>query len=210
MIDIGKRLRAARENQNLSLRDLAARVDVSASLLSQIENGRSNPSVNTLYRIAVELSLPMDYFFVVNQAAAEESASDRTASEARVEHVAQSNVFDDGEETVAAPVLRAPGRPAIELNGGVTWTRLTADAEQAIEFLEITYAAGAQSGERMSRHAGREFGLIVEGTLTLELSFERYEMGPGDSIIFDSETPHRLSNNGDTPVRAFWVVFDSV
>ena len=45
MLNLGEKLRAARMGQNLSLRELAARAEVSASLLSQIENGKANPSV---------------------------------------------------------------------------------------------------------------------------------------------------------------------
>jgi uncharacterized cupin superfamily protein len=95
----------------------------------------------------------------------------------------------------------------IELKGGVTWSRLTALAETGAEFLEITYAPGATSGANMSHHEGREFGLILEGELVVELGFDPYTLGTGDSIIFDSTTPHRLTNQTNQPTRALWVVF---
>ena len=63
MLDLGEKLRATRISQNLSLRELAARAEVSASLLSQIENGKANPSVRSLHSIADALSMPVDYFF---------------------------------------------------------------------------------------------------------------------------------------------------
>ena len=49
---IGSRLRANRTMRHLTLRELARRVGVSPSLISQIETGRSQPSVGTLYAIA--------------------------------------------------------------------------------------------------------------------------------------------------------------
>jgi uncharacterized cupin superfamily protein len=79
-------------------------------------------------------------------------------------------------------------------------------AEAGAEFLEITYAPGATSGANMSHHEGREFGLILEGELVVELGFDTYTLRPGDSIIFDSTTPHRLTNQGAQPMHALWVV----
>ena len=49
--DLGHRLRAARERKNIGLRELARRLGVSASLISQIETGKSEPSINTLFAI---------------------------------------------------------------------------------------------------------------------------------------------------------------
>ncbi len=60
---MGQRLRSARERQGLSLREVARRLDISASALSQIETGKSRPSVKTLYAIVSELGLSMDQLF---------------------------------------------------------------------------------------------------------------------------------------------------
>ena len=62
------------------------------------------------------------------------------------------------------------------------------------------------SGEHMSHHEGREFGLILDGELVVELGFESYTLRAGDSIIFESTTPHRLINKNTQPIRAVWVV----
>ena len=60
---IGEKLRAARERENLSLRELAAKADMSASMISQIETGKVYPSMRSMYNIATALTLPIDYFF---------------------------------------------------------------------------------------------------------------------------------------------------
>ena len=57
---MGERLREARRAAGLSLRELADRLGVSPSLISQIETGRANPSVSTLYAIAAELDVSLD------------------------------------------------------------------------------------------------------------------------------------------------------
>src|SRR5215813_3192078 len=60
---IGEKLRAARQNAGISLRELAKKADISASMLSQIETGKAYPSVRSIYDIAAALDLPVDYFF---------------------------------------------------------------------------------------------------------------------------------------------------
>jgi transcriptional regulator with XRE-family HTH domain len=57
---VGAQLRVKRRENGMSLRELARRLDVSASLVSQIETGKSQPSVRTLHAIATELGLSLD------------------------------------------------------------------------------------------------------------------------------------------------------
>jgi transcriptional regulator with XRE-family HTH domain len=203
---IGEKLRAVRQQRQMSLRELADKAEMSASMLSQIETGKAYPSVRSIYNIADALGVPVDYFFP-DQAGSNappfgvdaSMAGAMTASELREARVngAGADVPEAGARPpAAAPVVHAAARPTIELKGGVTWSRLTM----------ITYAPGATSGVHMSHHVGREFGLILEGELIVELGFETYTLGPGDSIIFDSTTPHRLTNQGTQRMRALWVV----
>ncbi|MBI1881950.1 MAG: cupin domain-containing protein [Chloroflexi bacterium] len=221
MLDIGEKLRAARMDQNMSLRELAEKAEVSASLLSQIENGKANPSVRSLYSIAAALSLSVDYFFPDNGDQAAEIAdlsstlSEMTPSQLRATQ--DQGLFDETDffadqqpPRSKGPVVCKNKRATIELMGGVIWQRLTPSSEENIEFIEISYAVGATSGRAMSHHVGREYGLILEGELTVELGFERYLLQPGDSIAFDSTMPHRMINSGAVPVRAIWVVLDRV
>jgi quercetin dioxygenase-like cupin family protein len=56
------------------------------------------------------------------------------------------------------------------------------------------------------RHPGREYGHVLSGRLGVQLGFERHELGPGDSIAFESSRPHRLENAGAEPVEAIWFV----
>ena len=213
---IGEKLRAARQEQQLSLRELATRVEVSASMLSQIETGKVFPSVRSLYSIASALGVSVDYFFPdqENNLLSQESegsseAGELTASEMRDARISEGTGIAaefSRPRQPSSPIIHADSRPAIELKGGVSWSRLTALAERGVEFLEINYAPGAISGASMSHHEGREFGLVLEGELAIELGFESYTLGPGDSIIFESTTPHRLTNKGSGQMRAIWVV----
>jgi transcriptional regulator with XRE-family HTH domain/quercetin dioxygenase-like cupin family protein len=215
---IGEKLRAVRRQQQISLRDLAEMANISASMLSQIETGKAYPSVRSIYSIAAALALPVDYFFPEPDGSptqpeqASNQTGEMTASEMRKSAINRSPEAAVSEHTppatVLAHVLHASARPTILLKGGVTWARLTAAAETHVEFLEITYACGATSGANLSYHEGREFGLILEGELMVELGFQQVTLRAGDSIVFDSTTPHRLSNKGSKPMRALWVVWN--
>lgn len=207
---IGEKLRSAREQSEMSLRELAAKVEMSASMLSQIENGKAFPSVRSMYNIAAALGVPIDYFFPDNAPPpTNATAAQMTASDLREAQLNGALNLDAlGFESAVSPVVHIAARPTISLKGGVTWARLTAQPEREAEFLEITYAPGATSGANLSHHNGREFGLILEGELIVELGFERFTLKQGDSIIFDSSTPHRLTNGCTNPMRALWIVLN--
>ncbi len=202
---LGPRLRVAREGRRLSVRELARRIGCSASLISQIERGVSVPSVGVLYSLATELDSSLDYLlFGSDQAKRPDSAQ---------------AVSDGGYAAprggvlsrVADPrgiVQRADGRKIIDLASGVRWERLTPGADAMTDFLEVSYSPGGHSTDerRPLRHDGREYGLVISGTLRANVGFESYELGPGDSIAFDSSTPHEYLNETADFVRAIWVV----
>ena len=180
---IGPRLRAQREQLGLSLRELARRIGVSASLISQIERDKVNPSVSTLYSLVRELGLRMGDLF------SDEASSVPAAS-------------------AHSPLVTPDARALINLESGVTWERLTAGADPGVEFLRVVYDVGSEScpEDSLMRHGGKEYGYMIAGRLRVQVGFERYELGPGDSISFDSSSPHRLSTIGDRPAEAIWVV----
>lgn len=196
--EIGKHLRARREERGLSLRKLAARLDISPSALSQIETGRSRPSVSTLYSIVSELGISFDELF---PGGAAREASRPSSSEGGI--VVRS-LKHDPEQIVT----RGSDRKVIELASGVVWERLNATGDRDIEFVEATYDVGGASSPNgtFMRHSGREYGLVISGRLRVTVGFEEYELEPGDSICFDSQVPHRLATIGDEPVKAIWFV----
>jgi transcriptional regulator with XRE-family HTH domain len=194
---LGPRLRLVREGRALSVRELARRVGCSASLISQVERGLSVPSVGVLYSLASELDCSLDYLLFGIGAAGEVPGGFR------------------GEVPLAAPAPRSDGvvqrgcdRRIIELASGVRWERLTPGADDRVDFLEVIYSPGGHSTDerRPLRHEGREYGLILSGTLRANVGFETYELTAGDSIAFDSSTPHEYWNTTDDHVRAVWVV----
>lgn len=189
--DIGARLREERERRGISQRELARRIGLSASLISQIESGQSKPSVSTLYSIVTELTVSLDDIFRSN------------------DHDGHGGAGSAGDgDADSAPVVRPSERHVIDLASGVRWERLTTHQHEDVDFLHVTYDVGGASSpdDKLMRHSGREYGFVLSGRLGVQLSFDRYELGPGDSIVFDSTQPHRLWNIGDEPVHGIWLV----
>jgi transcriptional regulator with XRE-family HTH domain len=188
--ELGRRLRAIRLRLGIGVRELARRVDLAPSSISQIETGKIRPSVKTLYALA--------------------SAFGVTVDEILFDEPPLQGPAGSAPATVepGLAVQRAADRPAIQLNSGVRWERLMFWGDEDVEFLEAIYEPGGASSpdDTFVRHSGHEFGHVLSGTLRVVVGFDEFVLEPGDSITFPSSTPHRLSNEGTETVRAIWVV----
>ncbi len=200
---MGDHLRAARRRRRLSLRDLAARLGLSPSLISQVETGRAKPSVSTLYAIANELDVSLDEL-LFNDA----GRAGRGSGEGPLRVVDPGATAIPAPSSGAPPVQRADDRKVIRLASGVTWERLTTESVPGIDFLYVTYEVGGASSpeHEFQRHGGHEWGFVLSGKLGVTIGFEEHELGPGDSISIDSTVPHRLYNRGTVPVHGIWFV----
>jgi transcriptional regulator with XRE-family HTH domain len=176
---VGRRVREERLHQKIGLRELARRVGVSASLISQVELGKASPSVGTLYAIVNALGISLDELFL-------EQPTVRTIQ----------------------PVVRRGEGKVVQLASGVRWQRLTPESPQDVDFLFVAYEIGSEScpADSLMRHSGTEYGHVLEGRLGITIGFETYELVAGDSISFESTMPHRLFTIGDQQVRAIWFV----
>ena len=180
---LGARIRQERQAAGLTVRRLAARIEVSPSLISQIERGRASPSVATLWAIATELGLPV------------------------------GDLFSDAEAALGTPAAvdgRATRqtRTAITLAGGVRWERLTATPDHEVDFVYVVYPVGSEScpPDALSQHGGKEYGYVISGKLGVQIGFDEYALRAGDSISFESHRPHRLWAIGNEPAVAVWTV----
>jgi transcriptional regulator with XRE-family HTH domain len=172
--EIGRRLRELRATRGLSLRQLAKLIGASPSLLSQVENGKVTPSVDTLYQLAGALAVPITGFFT-------DAASVPPAG---------------------AVVVRAAGRTRIALEHGVTWENLLPRDVPGVRFIEVAYAPGATSGDALLRHPGRTLLVVLAGELVVRIGFDEHRLGPGDSATFGEFEPHQLRNEGSVEARA--------
>jgi transcriptional regulator with XRE-family HTH domain/mannose-6-phosphate isomerase-like protein (cupin superfamily) len=220
---IGARLRTKRLAQGISLRQFARDLDVSASFISQLETGKAQPSVATLFAICSALDITTDELF--ESEAVEESGGDtellqavgggtdaannawRTISSFGGLPAESAHPHDGPSSRSSSPVVHPGSRKILVLDSGVTWESLTAVRTDKTDFMFVRYDVGGSSTMegRLIRHVGTEYGFLLSGILEITIGFETHRLTAGDSISFDSSRPHRLNNVGDVPVEAIWV-----
>lgn len=208
---VGERIREERLRQGMTLRGLARAVGVSPSLISQIETGRSRPSVSTLYAITKALGISIEDVFDAREPIAPPVQQGTGAlSMAQALAASAAAVLDQDAVPHLGPLVRPPEREILELDSGVTWERLGRVPGVHVDFLLVTYAPGGTSSStgQLMRHAGCEYGFLLEGELVLTLGFDDYKVSAGDAVSFPSSTPHRYRNDGERPAVGVWFVYD--
>ncbi|WP_164473838.1 helix-turn-helix domain-containing protein [Gordonia insulae] len=178
---LGAALRVARRARALTLQQVASAVGISASALSQIENGKTQPTMKRLYDLVEFLDVPLD------------------------------EVFGGGVDVEVGSVLvsRTGDHTEIALEDGVVWKQINPPDESHTEVLVVDYPPGARTSDSTEfiRHRGRETGYVLSGTLVIELGEVIHTISRGDSITFDSSVPHRVSNPHEVAAQAVWVTF---
>lgn len=164
---------------------------VTPSLLSQIETDKVQPSLNTLSQLVGRLDLSIDSLLAGGDGQNEDLGA-----------------LGMSGAVVRPTVQRAGENPTLVLSTGVSWERLAGGVEETLEPLIITFPPHATSSptEGLSQYSGYEFGLLLEGRLTLKLGFDSYELRVGDSVHFDASRPHAYVNESDELARGVWFV----
>jgi transcriptional regulator with XRE-family HTH domain len=181
---LGARLRQLRLDAGLSLRELAARLEISVSAISQIERGVLQPSVNRLIAIVTALGVPL------------------------------ARVFDDAEDEAVTPaphryeLARSGSIRPVSLESGVLYRRLSPVQTAGVDFFESTYPPGSQAdaGNHLITHVGYEIGTVQLGELTIQFEDETVHLRAGDSITYPCEIPHHIMNRGAVPAVATWLI----
>ena len=127
--DLGPRLRTAREAHGISLRALAAEIGVSPSLLSQVETGKTKPSVSTLYALVSHLGISTDILLGRTEATVGTAAPAPASASASI----------PSEIPPGSPVFRriaAAEHPTLEMENGVRWEKLAVLDEVDVEALD--------------------------------------------------------------------------
>jgi len=199
---IGPRIRAERARREVTIRALARVIGVSPSLISQIETGKSQPSVSTLYGITSTLGLSLEDLFDASDA--DETAEPPAADQSGLRYLRSDRAKGVG------PHVSSDERELLTLESGVTWERLGLVPNHHVEFLLVTYQPGSASSPdgRLMRHSGTEYAYLISGKLELTLGFDKYPLAPGDSACFESTRPHAYHNHGDVPAIGVWFVVE--
>lgn len=183
---IGRRLKQLRQEHRLSIRALAQLAGVSASLISEIENDKVEPSISTLKRLAAAMSTTITYFF----------SEPHEANGRVVRGDSRSRIMDG-----ANSVERRAGLDS----GGVRFELASPHECESLEAIYGRYEPGATLGDEPFTHEGEEWGLILSGRLKVVVGSEIYFLEAGDSIWFPSTTPHLMENVADGVTEYIWV-----
>lgn len=200
---IGPRIRAERARRDMTIRALARDIGVSPSLISQIETGKSQPSVSTLYAITSALELPLEDLFEAGDGVDQPTP-------ALLQGAVGLRYMGTNRAKGVGPHVSPDDRELLTLESGVTWERLGQVPHHHVDFLLVTYQPGSSSSTdgRLMRHNGTEYAYLISGELKLALGFDEHVLAPGDSVCFESTTPHGYRNDGEVPAVGVWFVVE--
>ena len=176
---IGPKIRHTRLLKGLTLRDLADIAQCSESLLSKIENGRANPSLKMIHRIASALGTPVAGLFQLG---------------------------GDPEDIVLRrgqrPVIETD---QVRRGDGVQLEAVIPTASGHLLSGYINHIEPGGGSEGLIQHEGEEFGYVLEGEIELNVAGRAYRLREGDSFHFLSERAHSYRNVGRKKARVLWL-----
>ncbi|MCC3867414.1 helix-turn-helix domain-containing protein [Terrisporobacter mayombei] len=176
-LNIGEKIAQYRKSKGLSIRELAKMAEVTPSLLSQIERGLANPSVNSLKSIANALNAPLFTFFT----------SEVIKEDLIIRGNNRKKVILPGADNVIYEML-APG------------------VSDNLEFAIMDLSPKSSSCTDYIHHNGYEIAYVLEGEVTLHLDDEKFELKKEDSVKIPVGMKHRWENNSDLESKIIFAV----
>ena len=167
-LELGRRIKQERLRRGLTLKDIEAKVGISATHLSEVERGKSSPTVGVLEKIARALG--------TRSALLIDAAVGLPVSHTRPGH--RRVVFNEHVTVRTESLSRSfPG--------------------SEISILLKTYAQGVAPLGPHRAHEGEEFVHVMQGKLHVRIGEVDYYLDPGDSLHFKSTRPHAYRNGGE-------------
>jgi transcriptional regulator with XRE-family HTH domain len=210
METLGKRLREARLAAGMGLREFARKAEISPSYVSQIENGKTHPSIQSLYAFARILNAPISELFVDEPS--DNSTGTERPPEGKLDDPSDvynpNNAWKPTEFAHRISIIHPSHRAGLDFSDGVLWERMTATPERSISFIKITYKPRASG--KLQSHDGYEYGYVLRGALNLQLGGEEFLLQEGEAVGFDSTIPHVLTNATDDIFEGLWYVHGRV
>jgi transcriptional regulator with XRE-family HTH domain len=166
-LELGRKLKQERIKRGLTLKDIEAKVGISATHLSDVERGKSSPTVGVLDKIAKALG--------TRSALLVELASGPPLSITR----------------------KGNRRAVLTTDGSVRSETLSESFPGSeVSLLLKTYQPAPGRNPAPRGHEGEEFVYVIEGQLRVTSGSNRYDLEAGDSVHFKSLAPHSFENTG--------------
>lgn len=177
---IGREVKAFREKLGLTIAELAKAAELSAGMLSKIENGATSPSLSTLQALGRALQVPVTAF------------------------------FKSYEEIRDASFVKAGQGITIERRGtraGHQYQLLghSPHGPVMVEPYLITLTHKSDVFPTF-QHPGHEFLYMLEGNVVYRHGEKTFDMHPGDALFFDADAPHGPEELRTLPIRYLSVI----
>jgi len=174
---VASSVRRLRQQQSMTLGTLSTRSGVSRAMLSQVESGKTTPTIAVLWKIAEGLQVPFSALLGSEEL-------DLTYLSRRAE--ARSIASRDGRFSTRP--LHQPGRL------------------EKVDFYEITVEPCGRSTSRPHLPGTVEMLIVAVGRLRLEVGEHTHQLAEGDAIVFAADQPHSYENGGRTTCVAYNVI----
>jgi transcriptional regulator with XRE-family HTH domain len=179
--ELGRKLKQLRLRKKIALTELGRHTGLSASMISQLENGKLVPTLPTLARLSMVFDVGMDYFFGSRR------------REGMFEIVRQ-------EER-----MKFPNRPELEKPNFFFEVLAFKATNKPIEAYIAEFPQANEGEATAHLHPGVELIYVMEGTLAVQYQDEEHELYTGDCCYFDSSELHSYRGMSEAPARAFVV-----
>ncbi len=175
----GHKLRDIRKTKALTMKQVAAAVGISESMVSQIETEKIYPAVDTLISICEFLKVDPSFFF--------STILERDTFKVVTKESREVKILDGVKYEKLSTIFKD-------------------DNENNIDAYYIEIDPGCDSGNDDYGHIGKELGTIVEGKGEFTIGEKKVEVNEGDTITFDSSIPHKLTNIGKGILKTYWTI----
>jgi transcriptional regulator with XRE-family HTH domain len=183
-LQIGEKIKRYREDNSLSLKDMADRTGLSTAVLSQIENHLISPPLGTLIRLTRALDLRPGHFF--------DEHPDRP--------------FTIVRKSERRPVSRFASKRGIQY--GYSYESLGHDMkDRHMEPFLVTLEPATLASPKPASHDGEEFLFVLEGEMEVTLGEHSDVLQPGDAIYYDSNIPHLVQCKGEEKALILAVIY---
>lgn len=180
-LDLGGKIRAMRKKQGISQKELAEKIGVTPSNISQVEKNLIYPSIPALFRLAESLTVDVSFFFEGLEAVGQTGCVYPGGEGMRVGFDGAMKGLIEGLRMLPAGVKDAGAEPY--------WLQVAPQAKLPGHFFH---------------HKGEEMGYVLIGTLTLWVNGQRQEANAGDLIYLKKHSPEQWENAGETAVELLW------
>ncbi|MGM8212948.1 helix-turn-helix domain-containing protein [Virgibacillus sp. W0430] len=168
---LGEQVRELRKKKQMTLKQVAEKTGFSISFISQLEHAKTSATLESLKKISEALGVTPSYF------------------------------FSDTKAKTKSKVIRNVLNASSGQENNFIYKDLSGNVENPILSPNlIILNPGGNRGSNLT-HSGQEFLYVLEGTLTVMIREETYDLHPYDCILIDSSTPHYWLNKTDEPIK---------